>query len=42
VDEPDAYAVRSAIVNLPVGRDWVESSRDMVAARLGTAAVNRV
>jgi len=42
VDQPDAYAVRSAIVNLPVGLNWVEASRDMVAARTGTAAVNRV
>ncbi len=42
VDQPDAYAVRSAIVNLPVGLNWVEASRDMVAARAGTGAVNRV
>jgi len=42
VDEPEAFAVRSAIVNLPKGQDWVEASRDMVAARPGTAAVNRV
>jgi hypothetical protein len=42
VDEPDAYAVRSAIVNLPVDLNWVEASRDMVTARAGTGAVNRV
>jgi len=42
VDEPEAYAVRSAIVNLPVDEDWVAASRDMVDARVGSAAVNRV
>ena len=33
VDQPDAYAVRSAIVNLPVELNWVEASREMVTAR---------
>jgi len=42
VDQPEAFAVRSAIVNLPKDQDWVEASREMVAARRGTAAVNRV
>ena len=42
VDQPEAYAVRSAIVNLPVGLDWVEASREMTTAREGTGAVNRV
>ncbi len=42
VDQPGAYCVRSAIVNLPVELNWVEASRHMVTARAGTAAVNRV
>jgi nitrite reductase/ring-hydroxylating ferredoxin subunit len=42
VDQPEAFAVRSAIVNLPKDQNWVEASREMVAARPGTAAVNRV
>jgi hypothetical protein len=42
VDHPEAYAVRSAIVNLPTELNWVEASRDMVTARAGTAPVNRV
>ena len=42
VDQPEAYAVRSAIVNLPVELNWVEASREMVSARAGTGAVNRV
>lgn len=42
VDQPEAYAVRSAIVNLPVELNWVEASHDMVTTRAGTAAVNRV
>jgi phthalate 4,5-dioxygenase len=42
VDDPEAYSVRSAIVNLPVEQNWVEASREFVAARPDTAAVNRV
>ena len=42
VDQPEAYAVRSAIVNLSIELNWVEASREMVLARRGSAAVNRV
>jgi len=42
VDEPEVYAVRSAIVNLPAELNWVEASRDMIVARPGVAPVNRV
>ncbi|HZT06370.1 MAG TPA: Rieske 2Fe-2S domain-containing protein [Chloroflexota bacterium] len=42
VDQPEAFAVRSAIVNLPVELNWVEASREMILARAGAPAVNQV
>jgi hypothetical protein len=42
VDDPEAYAVRSAIVNLPRDVSWVEASRDLVQAVNGVPAVNSV
>jgi phenylpropionate dioxygenase-like ring-hydroxylating dioxygenase large terminal subunit len=42
VDQPEAFAARSAIANLPREVNWVEASRDMVRAVAGVPAVNRV
>jgi len=39
-DQPEAFFVRSAICNLPVELNWVEASKDLVAAGLGVPAVN--
>jgi len=32
VDQPDLYAVRSAVINLPKAAHWVEQTRDVVRA----------
>ena len=42
VDNPEAFGVRSAIINLPKEQNWVDASRDMVRAFTGSGAVNRV
>jgi phthalate 4,5-dioxygenase len=42
VDQPALYRVRSAIVNLPRGDSWVESTRETVKAFTGLPAASTV